>query len=78
MQLKVSVEENIVSFYLIVLFTRVTAPLTVGATRNALKRDKDLSDRTSLSVEELYRLLVKALCRLLSCTCFSFEGEYFR
>lgn len=77
MQLEVSVEENMVSFDVIVLFARVTIPLAVAASRNASERDKDLSDRTSLSVEELYRLLAKELCRLLSSTYSSFQGKFF-
>ena len=49
-------------------------PLAVTAARKALEKDKDLHNRTALSVEELCRLL--EFC--LSNTYFSVKGEYFK
>ena len=71
---KLAQEDILVSFDVVSLFTCVPVELAVDVAQHRLSCDKHLPDRTSLSVQEIVRLL--SFC--LSTTCVSFRGEHYQ
>ena len=67
-------EDILVSFDVVSLFTCVLAKLAVDVARHRLSCDEHLPYRTSLSVQEVVRLL--GFC--LSATYLAFCGEHVR
>ena len=70
---KCSSEDIMVSFDVVALFTSVPIELAIKVLTERLNDDSNLSDRTSLHVDELIDLL--EIC--LRSTDFVFRGEYF-
>ena len=67
-------EERLVSFDVVSLFTRVPIDLAMGVVKRRLESDKTLEDRTCLSVSSIVTLL--KLC--LKATYFTFKGEIYQ
>ena len=71
---KLRVTEGLVSFDVVSLFTRVPTTRAIQVTRERLLGDPSLSDRTSLTVEDICSLL--KLC--LEATYLSFRGKIYQ
>ena len=67
-------EDVLVSFDVVSLFTCVPVELAVEIAKQRLSLDEDLPTRTSLSVQEVVRLL--SFC--LNATYLSFRGEHYQ
>ena len=67
-------DEIMVSFDVVSLFTKVPTKLAIQVARQRLEEDANLTDRTTLSIDNIICLL--EFC--LDATYFSFKGKYYK